>query len=152
VAGENLMAHLRKRIRAEVVATLNAVTTLSGKVHKTRLKPFAQDVLPRVCVYTMDESSEGDRTGHALQRALSLNIEIIVKANDGIDDAVDDLAELIEIALAADRSRGGLAYDTTLTSTRLSVHQEGEEKTGHGVLSYTVVYRSSRANPANTNP
>jgi hypothetical protein len=146
------MSHVRKLIRAEVVATLNAVPSLTGRVHKTRLKSFAQSALPRVCVYTMEESSDGDNTGRALRRSLSLMVEIIVAANDGIDDAVDDLAELIEVALAADRQRGGLAYDTTLTSTRLSVHQEGEEKTGHGVLSFAVVYRTARANPANTNP
>jgi hypothetical protein len=146
------MAHLRKQIRAEVVATLDAVPRLNTRVHKTRLKPFAQNMLPRVCVYTTEEASGSDGTAHALQRQMSLTVEIILAANEAIDDAVDDLAELIETALAADRSRGGLAFDTTLTSTRLSVHQEGEEKTGHGVLTYAVIYRSARANPANTNP
>jgi hypothetical protein len=146
------MAHLRKRIRTEVVATLDAVPSLTTRVHKTRLKPFAQDVLPRVCVYTMEESSDGDGTANALRRQVSLMVEIIVKGNDDIDDAVDDLAELIETALAADRTRGGLSYDTTLTSTRLSVHQEGEEKTGHGVLTYAVIYRSARDTPATINP
>jgi hypothetical protein len=146
------MAHLRKQIRAEVVATLDAVQSLNGRVHKTRLKPFAQDMLPRICVYTMEEASDSDGTAGALRRQLMLHIEIIVRGNDSIDDAVDDLAELVEVALAADRRRGGLAYDTTLTSTRLSVAQEGEEKTGFGLLTYAVVYRTARTNPANTNP
>jgi hypothetical protein len=135
-----------------VVATLDAVPRLNTRVHKTRLKPFAQDVLPRVCVYMMEESSDGDGTAFALRRQVSLMVEIIVKGNENIDDAVDDLAELIETALAADRTRGGLAYDTTLTSTRLSVHQEGEEKTGHGVLSYSVIYCTARADPRISNP
>lgn len=146
------MSHIRKQIRAEVVATLNAVPTLWGKVHKTRLRPFAQEDLPRVCVYTMDEKSESDHTAHSLLRQMSLIVEIVVKGNELIDDAIDDIAELIEVALQADRTRAGLAYDTTLTSTSLSINKDGEEKTGHGVMTHAVVYRTSRANPANTNP
>jgi hypothetical protein len=146
------MVHIRKQLRAEVTATLNAVPSLSGKVHKTRLKRFAQTDLPRVVVYTMDEASESDGSAHGMMRQVTLLIEIIVKGNELIDDAVDDLAEIIEVTLQNDRKRGGLAFDTTLTSTRLSIAQDGEEKTGHGVLTYSVVYRTARANPAISNP
>jgi hypothetical protein len=146
------MAHIRKQIRAEVTATLNAVPALSGKVFKTRLKRFAQTDLPRFVVYTLDESSESDGTADGMMRQLNLLIEIIVKGNDLIDDPVDDYAELIEVTLQNDRKRGGLAFDTTLTSTRLSTTKDGEEKTGHGLMTYTVVYRTARANPAISNP
>jgi hypothetical protein len=146
------MTHIRTGIRSNVVDVLDNVRPLSGRVHATRLRPFAQAELPRVCVYTMDETSVADGTGRALLRQVTVVVDIIVKGNDSIDNAVDDIAVKVEAAMAADRSRGGLAFDTLLTSTRLSVNKEGEEKTGHGVLTYVVTYRTSRSNSEVSNP
>ena len=144
--------HLRKAIRHEVVATLSAVAALAGRVTATRLVPVHQDQLPQICVYTMDEDSASDGTAQGMQRELRLVVEILVAGNAGLDDEADDLATAVEEALAQSRTRAGRAYDTLLLSTRFSVSREGEEKTGHCQLAYSVFYRTSRASPTQNNP
>ena len=144
--------HIRKRIRAEVTSTLDMAPGLAGRVTALRLMPFHQDQLPQVAVYTMDEASGLDGTPHALQRQMDLKVELFVAGNAAIDDALDDMALVVEVALAADRTRAGLAYDTVLTATKLGTWLDGEKRNGSITMTYTVFYRTAVANPDQTNP
>lgn len=144
--------HLRRQIREAVATTLAAGPGLAGRVTATRLIPYHQDQLPQVAIYTVDEESTLDGTSNTLVREMSLQVEIVFAANAGLDTALDDLAETIEVEMAADRTLGGRAYDCVLRNTRFAIHGEGEQKTGHGVLTYTVTYRTARAVPSQTNP
>ena len=143
--------HLRQQIRAAVVASLNAVAGFTGRVHATRLTPFDQKLLPRLCVYTTEEKSGLD-TASGLMRQVTLQIELLVAGFDQLDDVVDGHAVNIEKALGANRTLGGLAFDCELTATTLSTHMDGEKKTGRGLLTYLVTYRSSAADPEINNP
>lgn len=143
--------HQRQQIRAAVVATLNAVPAFANRVHATRLTPFDQKLLPRVCVYTLNENSGLD-TASELLRQVSLQIEVIVAGFDQLDDVIDGHAVSIEKAIGANRTLGGAAFDCELTATALSTHMDGEKKTGHGKLTYQVTYRTSAGDPEVNNP
>lgn len=101
------MAHQRKLIRQAVVALLAGAGTAAGaRVKGTRVEPNKAALLPAISVYTLSESTTSDSDMTApieLTRELKLEVAGWVAHTDAhpVDDAMDDLAEQIEAAMAS---------------------------------------------------
>lgn len=138
------MAHPRKDIRQAVRQLLAEAGVAAGKVTATRLFPYRKGDLPAVSVYTLEEATDEDSVDTSpreLLRQLDLEIAGFVQAGDAVDDAMDDLAEAIEAAMAADETLGGKAADSWLRGTTMALTGEGDAMTGMITLSYQVTYR-----------
>lgn len=150
------MAHPRKLIRQAVVALLVAAGTAAGeRVQPTRVDPSKKGKLPAIGVYTLSDSVEEDASTE-LEDTHTLELEIagFVKHTDALpaDDAMDDLAEQIEAAMAADQYLGGKAADCQLVGSLMEIRAENgasDPLVGIIVLTYAVTYRADlTADPA----
>ncbi len=146
------MSHKRTQIRQAFKALLQSAPSLAATVHLTRMTPVQQDSLPAYLIYAMEEDSRLDGTPHAQLRELTVNVEALFSGADNLDDVGDQHAMLIEPVVAANRTLGGLAYDTVLTATKLGTWLDGEKRNGSITLTYKVFYRTAVAKPDQTNP
>lgn len=133
------MAHVRQQIREAVAAAI------SGAEHAQ--EPHAQAALPVISVESRQEQVAEDATtigsSLVLGRLLTLAIVVHVQAASAVDDALDDQAVTIEEALAADRTLGALAVDSSLKSTELEISSESDQLVGRMTLTYEIFYRTS---------
>lgn len=138
------MAHQRQNIRKAIIAQLVAANTAAGaKVFATKRTPWRKGDLPGISVYTLREpvDPESARTApRELERNLQVKIEGALQLAEGIDDALDALADQIERAVDRDETFGGTASDAVLTDTVLVIDPEAEQPVGSVVLTYTVTY------------
>ena len=113
---------VRENIAANLVSTLQAITTPITVKYVTR-EPFEFDKLsnaqyPAILVRTANEA-RGDSTvgGATSQRLSTIDYELVcyVKGT-GLDTARNNIVEAVEEKLDIDRSRGGYALDTQMTS------------------------------------
>ena len=74
-------------------------------------------------------------------------IEVIAKANNDLDQALDDLAVQIEDALSADTSLGGLVKDTVLQTTDVQYLEDGDKPHGVMLMAYAVTYAVTETAP-----
>lgn len=95
----------RKEIRKFIQTLLtNGATGADGRVFTNRLKALEEERLPAITIRTMRETAT--RLNEAkvrYERILTLMVVCVARADDGIDDILDDMAEAVEtIILRAD--------------------------------------------------
>lgn len=154
------MTHLRSQIFEAIKAILAAIPEFSGegKVARTRIAPIRQEALPAITLSWADaderaevraisdaESARGYRLGY--RRDLPVSI-ILHLRSDTPDEEFDRIASLIEAAMAADETLGGLAIEALLTSTRFFVNTETGLPLGAARLVYTVSYKTLATDPS----
>lgn len=146
------MAHQRKAIRDAVVAIVTGLATTGARVFPSRSYPYDPEKGggAALLVYAMQEASEPDTLGpgRKLSRALDVVIESVAMVNETLDDLLDQIAKEIEVAMAgAGLTLGGVCKDQWLRETRLVFGKLGEKQTGGFAMTYTVLYRTTQANP-----
>lgn len=136
------MAHVRKQIRDNIETTLTGLSATGSNVYRSRVYPIADDKLPGILIYTDAEEVEtvSITPPRTQMRALTVRVEVFVKALSNFDDEIDTIAEEIEAAIAADVTRGGLAKDTTITGFESEFSGDGDQPVGTGRISITVDY------------
>jgi hypothetical protein len=139
------MPHQRTLIRRAVVAQFLGQTDAGQRVFPTRIVPLRTTELPAISVYTLEDtvSADSSTTGpRTLIRDLPIQIEGWVKANDNVDDAMDELAFQVETAMHRDQYLGGTVGDSILDTTVMEVVEEGGRLLGLVVLTYVATYRT----------
>lgn len=136
------MAHVRKSIRDNIVATLTGLSTTGARVYPTRVYPIADALLPGIAIYTRSEEvlNSTITIGRNLVRTLTVAVEIYAKGVTGLDDTVDAIASEIEVALAADVTRGGLAKDTRVLSFESDFSGDPDQPVGTGTITVEIDY------------
>lgn len=143
------MVHARKAIRDAAVQLLAGLATTGANVHATRLYPLEPGGLPALCIYTFNEASGFDTLQPRKHlRRLELAVEIVAQVNDGLDDALDQIALEVETKLGSNFTLNGTAKDCELQSTKIAVHGEGEKQTGSAVLIFGITYRTLATDPS----
>ena len=74
-------------------------------------------------------------------------VEGYVQQTVEMDDTMDTIAAEVETAIAADPTCNGLAKDTVLTSTELTMTGEGDLPAGMVRLTWTVLYFTKTTAP-----
>jgi hypothetical protein len=146
-----VMAHQRKLIRHAVAALLiSANTAAADRVTPTRVEPLGKN-LPAISVYALgDENDVETATNSAPRqnnRTLKLEITAWVAHRDSApcDDAMDDIAEQIEAAMAADSYLADTAADCVYESTVIAVVEvdgHSDPEVGIIVLTYQVTFNA----------
>ena len=92
------MSHIRTRIRQNLVTTLTGLANTGSNCFDTRVFPMHASVLPGICVYTVNETSQypSMRPPRTLQKRLSARIEVYVKMTSTYDEMVDQISADIE--------------------------------------------------------
>lgn len=144
------MAHARQTIREQVATTLTGLTTTGSNVFQSRVYPLQDSNLPALLIYTKEESSEIITMGgtRALDRELTLAVELYVKSNANSDDTIDTIADEIESAIGADTTLNNKAKDVFLISTDINYVGEGENPVAVATLNFLVNYCTDEDDPS----
>lgn len=136
------MAHVRKQIRDRIASTLtSSVSLVSSRVYTSRVYPLTEAKLPAITVYSGSEVSSRLNMGVSdLNRSLSAEVDIYVRATGTFDDDVDAIAVQIEEAIAGDFTVNGLAKEAVLTGTEIQFSGDAEQPIGIAKLTYSVRY------------
>jgi len=136
------MAHVRKQIRDRMASTISTGATLvSSRVYTTRIYPLTDANLPAITVYTGSEVSSRLNMGlNDLNRSLTVDVDVYVRATSTFDDDVDAIAVQIEEAIAGDFTVNGLAKEAVLTGTEIQFSGDAEQPIGVAKLTYSVRY------------
>jgi len=136
------MGAKRKRIRHAVVAALLGNTDAGANVFASRVLPVdPKTEVPLILIYTQSESAElFNESPRELKRTLSIRIEIVARADDGVDDFVDDVSEQVEWIMSEHQTLSGSASDVLYTGTEIEFSREGDSIYCGCTLSYDVTY------------
>ncbi len=143
------MAHVRKTIRDNIVTACTSLSTTGSNVFRTRVYPLAAGNLPGLCIYTTNEDTALDTLSATrnVERLLDVNIEAWVRATTNYDNTLDTICKEIEVAMAADSTRGGNAKDSFLIRTEFDYSEDGDRPVATARLTYSVIYRTAINNP-----
>lgn len=152
--------HQRKQIREAIAALLLNETAAGDRVYRSRIRPAHQDKLPCILVYSNSEEVEiFNEAPRKYRRILTSTIEIQAKANEDLDETLDEIAEDVEHALHQDHAlvgdgppSGALCEDTILTGVEITHTDNGSTVIGSCVMTYlTPYYSDAVADPTTEN-
>lgn len=145
------MAHARTQIRNAVKSLLSGISEFNGHVFSNRFSNLQISELPSANVFCLQESNApGDIHGLSIERTLQLGISIKHAVTDNIDAVLDELAELVEVALDSQPTLGGLVRGLQLTATQIQINEDNAEAVGEALLQYQIIYFTQADNPAIT--
>lgn len=144
-----MTAHVRQQIQERFVTNCTDLTTTAGRVFKSRVYDITQTEVPGLCIYANSETSSRAtmQTTDSLERTLDVLVEGYVQQTLEMDDTMDTIAAEVETAIAADPTCNGLAKDTVLTSTEMTMTGEGDLPGGMVRLTWTVLYFTKTTAP-----
>jgi hypothetical protein len=135
--------HKRRQIRAAIKTAILAISDFGSRVDTNRPDPYLQTQdYPFAAIYNTEPEAAVllDISESTLKRSAIIGIEIRT-SGPGIDDALDDLADLVEQALKADFTLGGLAVNSQLSSTTgPELDPEAKKVIGAIRLDYEITY------------
>ena len=136
------MAHVRKQIRDRIASQLTSnVALVSSRVYTSRVYPLTEANLPAITVYTGSEISSRLNMGVGdLNRSLTVDVDLYVRATATFDDDVDAIAVQVEEAIASDFTVNGLAKEAVLTGTDIQFSGDAEQPVAVAKLTFTVRY------------
>lgn len=143
--------HVRKQIRAAVVAAVTGLTTTGTNVFVSRQPRIEDDEYPCLLVYTLEEESEIDTMNRprGLERSVDVAIEAVEKGTTGVDDTLDTIAKEVEAALG-NNLLGGLVKDLWLSSTKFTFDGEAKKVYGAAQMIWQANYRTPEDDPTTT--
>ena len=139
--------HARRRIREkffEIISLIPNLTTFNGRVF-----PLHDAVLPAATIFTRDEviSPDDGRLEGLQHRTLATTVQLYVKADQLVDDAMDNLAELIEAAVMVDQSLLNLVRCLDLVTVEIEVTMDGENPMGTLTMVFSCRYLTNDGFP-----
>jgi|TARA_R110002096_G_scaffold415955_1_gene618091 hypothetical protein len=139
---------IRNSIAENIVSVLqNATDPQFVLVSRAPIDPGQLSNAQFPCVYieTLDETREDDTMGMSSsttqrQSIMNVGVNCFVKTSPEMMDITrNDVIERVEEALDADRTRGGVAWDTQLTS--VDVDNDVDSSIGLVKLNIQVLYK-----------
>jgi len=139
---------VREDIAKNIVSVLKSATTPARIKHVTR-EPFDFDKLsnaqfPAILIRSANETREDSSLGGSASERMAVteyDLVAFVKSKN-IDTARNEIVETVEEALEADRSRGGKAIDTQITS--IEVDDGSIDPVGGVIITAQITYFFTR--------
>ncbi len=141
------MTHAREQIRKAFVTALDAIpnlTTFNGRIF-----PLHDAVLPAVTVFTREEAIDPEigRLEGIQNRALATSVQLYVKADEYLDDAMDTLSESVEAAIFPSTEINNLVRCLDLISVEIEVSMDGENPMGTMTMIFSCRYLTNDGFP-----
>lgn len=138
--------HVRRQIVDAVATAVTGLTTTTTNIYTNRVHRLDEAIMPCLVVYSKNETSNRNTMGGDIFRTLSLVIEAYVKTATP-DVTLDTISKEVEVAMAADRTFGGLAKDSFIASTEMDLSGEGDAPIGVMAMTYSIEYRTLNSAP-----
>lgn len=126
------MSHPRKLLRAAIATAVDGIAS--------RRRPTSAAELPARLVYISSEEATGVTIKQRTQRNAVVVIEQRIAPSATLDDALDDAAEEIEAAMAADPTFGGKAATSVYAGMTLAFDTEPETPQAVMQLRWAAMY------------
>ena len=134
--------HVRQQVRSAIVAKVKEVPDLRKSTFESRVYQLTKDEMPAALVYTESEASEKATRQNAPginKRHIETVVYIFARANENIEDALDDLAELVENKVLEDQTLGGIALETVFVKADLLIGGDPDAPTGASRMSFVTI-------------
>jgi hypothetical protein len=134
--------HQRKLIRQEIVDLLTAgVALVSTRVYKSRVRQIWPEELPCIVVYTRADSAESRSVApREYARTVTIDVEVMAKLDDDLDDMLDDICEQVESVLFANESILSSTAQLTISDTQITLTDQGDNQHGSAIISVEALY------------
>lgn len=140
------MSNQRKLIR-EGMRSLLAAQVPTAHVVKSMKRALSEGKLPAILVYTPSETPEDD-SGESAPREyvvnLTITLEIVTNNGDTeaeVEDALDDLCQLINNAIGTDDTLNDTANDTTYRDYESEIRDDGNQFIATAKMTFNAEYR-----------
>ena len=134
--------HLRRQIREAIATAVTGLSSTGARVFQSRVYPLETTDLPGLLIYTGNEIV-AVTTIHGpavLDRTLTIRVVGVVRTTADLDDALDQIAKEVEVAVAG-MSLAGLAESIALTEIQEpELTGTSEQPTGQITMSFEVNY------------
>jgi hypothetical protein len=139
--------HVRGQIRERVRVLLSNIDGLQDHVTIDYREVPDESEMPWAWVWVGNEDVIQRTLGAKQQRELDLSIDLIARDTQQLANRVEDIAALIETALAADRKLSGLAQDCSLRAYTVDRNDDGSQPMMRLRLQYIVTYLTDTGLP-----
>jgi hypothetical protein len=134
------MTHIRKQIRDQVYTVVNGLAGIAA-TYNAQINIITDSALPVVNIIPMEEvidviSNLSNSTGRVQERTLNLECQIYASTYD----SVDAVSLLIEEAIAADITLGGLCSEANVSALSFESNGEAENTIVYSSISFTIRY------------
>jgi hypothetical protein len=140
------MPHLRIQIRRRVSDRLKATVDVGGRVFTERPEPVFEGEMPVALVYYTNEAIVAVNAAQdTYDRRLTMNVDLLHKVRQGIDDFLDRLAWQVEQTMLEDTTLGdldGVDNVKLVSSVPLDPDADGEQVAGLTRLTFEIDYHS----------
>jgi len=141
------VAHVRQQLREAFGAALTGLPLTGASVYESRIYPLQVDDLPALRIYVTEESVEGG-TIHAprsMQRLITVNVEVCVRAAVDADDVLDSISASVETEIAAGLTLGSISLYPEYTGIDIT-WDSGDQPIGVGRMTFqATVFTLSNA-------
>ena len=121
------MSHQRKLIREAMVQLLTGIEGIGDRVFESRARRLFPEELPAILVYTKSETAEIWVQGaREYKRTMKLAIEVLAKADENVDDTIDDLCQEIEQRIFRKETLDGVTSDVKYSDTDIDFEPDAE--------------------------
>jgi|GEM_PF-570028 len=146
------MSHVRTQIRHAIAQQLNNLTTTGTRIFVSRVYPLESAALPGLIIKTeSDQANEqfASASGGVVKQwcQLQLMVKAYAKGTANVDDVLDQVELEVRIALASNKTLGGLAKDLNWLHTTILLENGGEQPIGCAEMVFTVDYRVADESP-----
>ncbi len=143
--------HVRIQVRKAFVDMLKTIPNYTDRVFPSRAYQIPHKDMPCFCVYGDPETVEKAVKSHnqpgVQKRFIRTQVFAITKADDNIEDAVDDLCELVEKKVFEDFTLGNLVAETTLIDTSSHISGEPGSLIGTAVMTFESIVFTKEGKP-----
>jgi len=131
------MSHFRKQTRDALVTALTGLTTTGSNIFKAKASDFEPAQIPGLNLMTSADEWDPEVSAPEYDaRDLAVEIEIVVKKEDGLEDLIDQIEVEVFDAITGDAPLAALVKRMKLISSELEVSDDQERKTGKRVLTW----------------
>lgn len=134
----------RTDIRAAVKTVCEGIEGFSADtVFLGRQRSLPGHLLPAICIYGENEEKARDMgLPRRHTRGMDIMIEIHVRADTtaAVENTLDDYCALLESAMLADESLGGLVEDLMAVLDEYDIDEDSREPAGVAACRYSIQY------------
>lgn len=137
--------HVRQQVREEIAEILVGLSNTADRVFTSRAYPIRETDLPCLMIKTEQERVDYQTVNQPAQqeREITLVIEAIAKANEALDNTLDDICKEVEIVMD---TVAVLTRDIQLAGTNIETSVLGNQPIGLATMIYRMkVYTESNS-------
>jgi hypothetical protein len=140
-----MATHIRKQTRDAFATLVTGLTTTGARVFVNRVDPVATGDLPALVIATPSEQIERLSIGMPnplIQRALTLTVMAMARANATVWDTLDLICQEVEEAVFDSETTAtlsGLAKAMNLVATEITISGEGDRMVGTAMMQFEIL-------------